>query len=94
MKIFAVSLISAMIVTTSAMAFDIPSAPSLDTGEAKLKTCMMQEAQQALSKGTLTKDNIETQAAKIAASCAAKAPVKNDAAKIQLATTVIKGLLK
>lgn len=94
MKIFTMSLLSAVLLLTSAMAFDLPSAPSLDTKEAQMKACMLQEAQQALSKGTLTKDNIETQAAKIAASCAAKAAVKNDAAKIQLATTVIKGLLK
>lgn len=94
MKIFAVSLISAMIVTTSVMAFDIPSAPSLDTGEAKLKTCMMQEAQQALAKGTLTKENIDSQAAKIAASCATKTAVKHDASTVQLAATVIKGLMK
>lgn len=94
MKIFTVSLFSAMLLASSAMAFGIPSAASLDPKEAKLKTCMLQEAQQALAKGTLNKDNIESQAAKIAASCATKTAVKNDSATVQLATTVIKGLLK
>ncbi len=94
MKIITASLLSVMLITSTAMAFDLPSAGSLDPKQAKLKTCMLQEAQQALAKGTLTKDNIETQAAKIAASCATKSALKNDAATVQLATTVIKGLLK
>lgn len=94
MRIFAVSLISAIIVATSAMAFDLPSVPSLDSGETKLKACMLQEAQQALEKGTLTKDNIDSQAAKIATSCATKAAIKQDSSTVQLAVTVIKGLLK
>lgn len=94
MKFFTASLFSVLLLASSAMAFDIPSASSLDPKQAKLKTCMLQEAQQSLAKVTLTKDNIETQAAKIAASCATKSALKNDAATVQLATTVIKGLLK
>jgi len=94
MKIITASLLSIMLLTSTAMAFDMPSAGFLDSNQAKLKTCMLQEAQQALAKGALTKDNIETQAAKIAASCATKSALKNDAATVQLATTVIKGLLK
>lgn len=83
-----------MLLANSAMAFTIPSADSFNSKETQMKACMLQEAQQALAKGTLSKDNIDSQAAKIAASCAAKAAVKNDAATIQLATVVIKGLLK
>lgn len=92
MKTFAMSLLTMTLLTSSAMAFTIPSA--VNPNEAKLKTCMLQEAQQELAKGTLTKDNIDSQAAKIAASCATKAAVKNDAATLQLATVVIKGLVK
>lgn len=94
MKIFTATLFSALLLTSSAMAFELPSVGSLDPKQAKLKTCMLQEAQQALTKGTLTKDNIETQATKIAASCATKSALKNDTATVQLATTVIKELLK
>ena len=94
MKIFTISLFSTMFLTAAAMAFDLPSAPSIDTKEAQMKACMLQEAQQALAKGALTKDNVDTQAAQIAASCASKNAVSNNSATIQLATTVIKGLLK
>ena len=94
MKIFTISLFSTMLLTATAMAFDLPSAPSLDTKEAQMKACMLQEAQQALTKGTLTKDNVDSQAAQIAASCASKNAVSSNPATVQLATTVIKGLLK
>lgn len=94
MKTLIVSFFSIMLLANSAMAFSIPSADSLNLKETKMKACMLQEAQQSLAKGTLTKDNIETQAAKIAASCATKQAVKQDAETVQLATTVIKSLLK
>ena len=94
MKIFTVSLFSAILLASSAMAFGIPSDASLDPKDAKLKACMSQEAQKALANGTLTKDNIESQATKIAQSCATKATVKSDNTTVQLATTVIKGLMK
>ena len=55
---------------------------------------MLQEAEQNLAAGTLTKDNIDSQAVKIAASCATKAAIKHDDSTVQLAATVIKGLLK
>ncbi|MBQ8677392.1 MAG: hypothetical protein IJ529_02845 [Alphaproteobacteria bacterium] len=93
MKIITASILAAMLTANTAMAFDIPSIASLDPKQATLKTCMLQEAQQALTKGTLTKDNIETQAAKIAASCATKSALKNDSATVQLAINVIKGLM-
>lgn len=83
-----------MLLATSAMAFGIPSAASLDPKETKLKTCMLQEAQRALANGTLTKDNVESQAVKVAKSCATKTAIKSDNTTVQLATTVIKELLK
>ena len=94
MKIFTASLFSVMLLANSAMAFSLPSTASLDPKEAKLKACMLQEAEQNLAAGTLTKDNIDSQAVKIAASCATKAAIKPDASTVQLAATVIKGLLK
>ena len=92
MKIFTASLFSVMLLANSAMAFSLPSTASLDPKETKLKVCMLQEAEQNLAAGTLTKDNIE--AVKIAASCATKAAIKHDDSTVQLAATVIKGLLK
>ena len=94
MKIITASLLSVILLTNAAMAFSLPSAGSLDPKQAKLKTCMLQEAQKALDKGSLTKANIDEQAAKIAASCAAKSALKNDDATAKLAVIVIKGLLK
>lgn len=94
MKTFTVSLLSTMLLASAAMALSLPGADSINPNEAKLKTCIAQEAQAALVKGVLTKDNIDNQAAKIAANCATKAAVKNDSATLNLATTVIKGLLK
>ena len=94
MKIFTVSLLSAMVLTTSAMAISLPSVNSINPNETKLKACMLQQAQDSLSKGTLNKDNMEAQAAKIAASCAAKNALKNDDATVQLSIAVIKTLLK
>ena len=94
MKIFTASLFSVMLLANSAMAFSLPSTASLDPKETKLKVCMLQEAEQNLAAGTLTKDNIDAQAVKIAASCATKAAIKHDDSTDQLAATVIKGLLK
>lgn len=91
MKNFITSVFAIVLFTSSAMAFNLPS---VDSKEAKLKACMLQEAKQALVKGTLNKDNIETQATTIAASCAAKSALKNDPATVELATTVIKSVLK
>lgn len=62
MKIFTASLFSVMLLANSAMAFSLPSTASLDPKEAKLKVCMLQEAEQNLAAGTLTKDNIDAQA--------------------------------
>lgn len=90
MKIFTASLFSVMLLANSAMAFSLPSTASLDPKETKLKVCMLQN----LAAGTLTKDNIDAQAVKIAASCATKAAIKHDDSTVQLAATVIKGLLK
>lgn len=83
-----------MLLANSASAFTLPSPSAFDPKETKMKTCILQEAEQALTKGILTKDNIDTQASKIAASCAVKNAVKNDNATVVLATTIIKGLLK
>ena len=94
MKKFSIIFLTSMLVAANAMAFDLPSVPSADAKEAQMKSCIMQEAQQALTKGTLSKDNIDSQAAKIAASCATKLAVTSDNATVQTAITVIKNLLK
>lgn len=94
MKIITASFFSIILLTGTAMAFGLPSVGSLDVNQAKLKTCMLEQAQQALAGGTLTKDNVETQAVEIAKSCATKSALKNDAATVKLATTVIKSLMK
>ena len=94
MKTFTVSLLSTMLLTSAAMALSLPGADSINPNEAKLKTCIAQEAQAALVKGVLTKDNIDNQAAKIAANCATKAAVKSDPTTVKLATKIIRDLLK
>ncbi len=93
MKIFTLSLLLAVSLTTSAMAFSIPTT-TLNPKNVKLKTCMLQEAKQALEKGVLKKDNIQAEATKIATTCAAQVALKVDNTTVELATTVIKGLLK
>ena len=45
-------------------------------------------------KGILKKDNIEAEATKITTTCAAQVALKVDNTTIELATTVIKSLLK
>ena len=94
MKIFTLTLLLAVSLTTSAMAFSIPTTTTLNPKNVKLKTCMLQEAKQALEKGILKKDNIEAEATKIATTCAAQVALKVDNTTIELATTVIKSLLK
>lgn len=94
MKTYTAALLALLLSTSAAKAFSIPSVGSFDSKETQLKACMVQEAQQALLNGTLTKNNIDSQAVKIATSCATKVSVKQDDASVQLATTVIKGLLK
>lgn len=94
MKISTLLVLSLILLTNSAQAFSLPTSDSLNTNESQLKTCILQEAKNALTAGILTKDNINSQAAKIAAACATKATVKNDTSTLQLATTIINGLLK
>ena len=94
MKKFATSFLFTMLLSGSVLAFTLPSPSVIDPKETKMKTCILQEAKQAFAQGALTKDNIDAQATKIAASCAAKTAIKNDAATVQLATTIIKSILK
>ncbi len=91
MKIWTIALLASLVCSTSAMAFSLPK---VDSNQAKLNTCITQEAQQALVKGSLTKANIDKQAEKIAAVCATKLALKNDPATTQLAVTIISGLVK
>ena len=94
MKTFTISLIMAMSLATSSMAFSLPAVDSLDAKDAKLKACMLQEAQKALANGSLTKATVDKQATLIAETCATASAIKSNPETVQLAVTVINGLLK
>lgn len=94
MKVLQIFIVTTFFLANSALAFNIPTPTSINPDETKLKACILQEAQQALIKGTLTKDNLNDQATKIAAACATKNAIKQDDNTVKLAVVVINSLLK
>ena len=91
MRTLTLTALFTLILSASAMAFSLPK---VDDGKVKLNTCLMQEAKQALAKGTLTSENINAQAEAIAKTCATKLAMQKDSETVKLAVTVINGLLK
>ena len=94
MKKFVAITLLALTVTTSASALSLPKA-DMNADKVKLNKCLMEEGQRQLLAGKLTKDTVSTVAKDVAKTCTTKLALKgNDAETVQLATEVLKKLVK
>lgn len=84
----------ALTVSTNAGAFSLPKA-DIDGNKIKLNKCLAEEGQKQLIAGKLTKANIDAVAKDIATICATKLALNtNDTATVELATEVLKKIVK
>ena len=93
-KLFLTGLFALALAVSSANALSLKK-PDLGSDKVKLNKCLMDEGKAQLLSGNLTQANIKEVAKEISKICATKLALQDtDPATIELATTILQGLVK